>query len=108
MTWRFSVGNSTGGNPSWWLYAENNERTAVAGETFASLSNAKRGCENFKVNAAAFTYDIYLDTSGQYRWRAKATNGAIVASAGEAFSSKQAATAGAERVRTNAPHAEGP
>jgi uncharacterized protein YegP (UPF0339 family) len=47
-------------------------------------------------------FEIYADSSGNYRWRLKAANGQTVASSGESFSSKSSATRAAENVRDNA------
>ena len=44
---RFVVGNTQGGQPSWWLYGGNNEMVAWAGETFASTANAQRAATAF-------------------------------------------------------------
>jgi hypothetical protein len=32
---RFVVSNTDGGQPTWWLYGDNNKMVAWAGETFA-------------------------------------------------------------------------
>lgn len=104
--WRFVVGNNTAGKPSWWLYSANNEMTAWAGETFASLHGAQRAAAAFKTGAKTARYDIYLDSGGAWRWRA--WRGSVkVASSGEAFSSRYAAEQAAERVRNNAGAAGG-
>jgi hypothetical protein len=51
-------------------------------------------------------FEIYADSSGNYRWRLRASNGQIVASSGESFSSKANAIRAAENVRDNAGSAE--
>ena len=40
--WRFQVDNNQAGAATWWLYGGNNEMVAWAGESFASLFNARR------------------------------------------------------------------
>lgn len=47
---RFHVGDTKGGDSSWWLYGDNDEMIAWAGETFDSTSNAKRAAESFKAS----------------------------------------------------------
>lgn len=47
-------------------------------------------------------FQIYSDSSNNYRWRLKAANGQIVASSGESFDSKSNATRAAENVKANA------
>ena len=39
---------------------------------------------------AAPYWEMYRDTGGKYRWRLHASNGILVASSGESFSSKTA------------------
>jgi uncharacterized protein YegP (UPF0339 family) len=102
---RFEVGNNRGGKPSWWLYANNNELVAWAGETFASLYNAHRAAAAFKAAAEVARYEVYVDGAGQYRWRAWRSSDKVAAS-GEAFSSKWAAEFAAANVRDNAGNAD--
>lgn len=99
--WRFQVGNTQAGQPSWWLYAGNNEMVAWAGETFASAHNAQRAASAFKVGAKIARYDVYQDAGGSWRWRAWRGSDKVAAS-GESFSSKYAADQAASRVRDHA------
>ena len=50
-------------------------------------------------------FQIYLDKSGQYRFRLRATNGQIIASCGEPYTTKKAALGGIDSVKRNAPEA---
>lgn len=104
--WRFEVGNTQAGQPSWWLYAGNNEMVAWAGETFASTYNAQRAASAFKVGAKTARYDIYQDSGGSWRWRAWRGSDKVAAS-GESFSSRHAAEQAAHTVRANAGTAGG-
>ena len=102
---RFRVENTAGGNPSWWLHSSNGQQVAWAGETFASLSNAKRAAKAFQAGAEAATFEVYEDKGGKYRWRA-VRNGKIVASSGEAFASKSNANRAANNVQSKVGDAE--
>ncbi|WP_427869550.1 YegP family protein [Leucobacter luti] len=104
---RFLVENTAGGNPSWWLIASNGEKVAYAGETFASMSNAKRAAAAFKAGAAEAKFEVYEDKGGKYRWRAF-RGGNNVASSGEPFASKSNAQRAADNVQAKAGGAEGP
>lgn len=104
--WRFVVANNQAGNPTWWLYAGNNEMVAWAGETFASTYNASRAASAFKVGARTARYDVYQDAGGSWRWRAWRSSDKV-ASSGESFSSQHAAKEAARRVRDNAGGAAG-
>ena len=59
----FKVSNTQSGEPSWWLYGDNNKLVAWAGETFASTYNAERAAASFK----AVTHGLYpaRESSGQ-------------------------------------------
>jgi uncharacterized protein YegP (UPF0339 family) len=58
----------------------------------ASASN-----ERSKIVAAKF--ELYKSSNGEYRWRLKATNGQVIATGGEGYSSKAAAQGGIESVK---------
>ena len=51
-------------------------------------------------------FEVYQDKSGEYRWRLKASNGQVIASSGEGYSSKRSCLDGIESVKRNAPEAE--
>lgn len=107
MAMRFYVGNNTSGDPSWWLFGANDEMAAWAGETFASESNARRAALAFKAGAATASYEVYADTGGRWRWRARRASDKAAAS-GESFDSKSNAERAAVNVRDNARYAPGP
>ncbi|MEW5809631.1 MAG: DUF1508 domain-containing protein [Actinomycetota bacterium] len=104
---KFVVRNTTGGQPSWWLYSSNGQMVAWAGETFASTYNADRAAEAFKVGAKTASYDVYADSGGHWRWRA-IRGGNKVAASGESFYSYENAKRAAENVRDHAGGATGP
>lgn len=97
----FIITNNKGGQPSWWLYSTNNRMVAWAGETFASMSNARRAAEALKAGASTARYETYVDAGSKYRWRAWRSSDKVAAS-GESFSSKSAAQTAADNVRDNA------
>jgi uncharacterized protein len=103
----FEVGNTQGGEPSWWLYGANNKMVAWAGETFSSRDNAFRAATAFKTGASSARYEAYPDSGGQWRWRAWRSSDKV-ASSGESFSGKYEAERAAENVRANAGSATGP
>jgi hypothetical protein len=51
-------------------------------------------------------FEIYVDRSGEYRWRLAASNGQTIASSGESFASKANARRAAENVKENAGKAD--
>jgi len=99
--WQFKVGYDTGGKASWWLYATNGKMVAWAGESFASLANAQRAANGFRLGASTARYEVYQDSALAWRWRAWRSSDKV-ASSGEAFSGRYAAQEAAENVRRNA------
>jgi uncharacterized protein YegP (UPF0339 family) len=104
----FEVYNDSSGNARWRLIAGNGQTVASSGESFSSHASAVSAAENFKSKASSWNYDIYADSGGNHRWRAKSPNGQTVGSSGEAFDSKSNAQRAADNVRDNAGSATGP
>ncbi|WP_219846220.1 YegP family protein [Microbacterium foliorum] len=102
----FSVGESTTGNPSWWLYGDNDQQVAWAGEKFDSPYNAQRAALAFKAGAVAARFEVYPDAGNHYRWRAWRGSDKVAAS-GESFASQSNAQRAADNVRQNAGLASG-
>lgn len=103
----FTVANTQGGEPSWWLYGNNNRMVAWAGETFDSASNATRAAQAFKLGAASARFEVYPDAGGNWRWRAWRSSDKV-ASSGESFDNQDNAERAAINVRDNAGSASGP
>jgi uncharacterized protein YegP (UPF0339 family) len=65
---------------------------SVGEQVKVSISN-----ERSKIVAAKF--ELYKSSNGEYRWRLKASNGQVIATGGEGYSSKAAAQSGIESVK---------
>jgi uncharacterized protein len=104
----FSVYQDSGGNYRWRLTGGNGQTVAASGESFASRSNATRAADGFKANAKAYTFEVYADRVGKYRWRSKASNGERVATSGESFATRSNAQRAADNVQANVGSAAGP
>ena len=48
------------------------------------------------------TFEVFQDTSDEWRWRLVAANGNIIADSGEGYQSKQGAQRGIESVKNSA------
>lgn len=92
---------------SWWLYADNEEMVAWAGEIFPSHANAERAASAFRTSSPFANYDVYPDAGGrEWRWRAVFSSDKVAAS-GESFDSRFNAERAKENVRLNAQSARG-
>jgi len=49
----------------------------------------------------AAKFEVYVDKSGEYRWRLRATNGQIVATGGESYKTKDSCMGGINSVKKN-------
>jgi hypothetical protein len=47
----------------------------------------------------AAKFELYKSPNGEYRWRFRASNGKVIATGGEGYSSKAAAQSGIESVK---------
>ncbi|MFC6975742.1 HVO_2922 family protein [Halomicroarcula sp. GCM10025709] len=52
------------------------------------------------------TFELYVDSADDWRWRLRHDNGNIIADSGEGYASKDKAKQGIRSVKTNAPDAE--
>ncbi len=106
--WRYSVRDDAAGCPRWWLHTAGGELVAHAAEGFETSYLAKRSAENFKANAALWTYETYADGDDGFRWRAKAITGEVVAISGKSFDDEERAQRAANAAWTSARRAAGP
>lgn len=102
------------------LIAPNGQDIATS-EVYDTLAACRRGIESVRRNAPAAKledqttescrvltnpkFEVYLDRSGQFRFRLKARNGAIIA-VSDGYTAKTSCLAGIESVRKNAPSAQ--
>jgi uncharacterized protein YegP (UPF0339 family) len=52
------------------------------------------------------TFELYVDSADDWRWRLRHDNGNIIADSGEGYASKDKAKQGIRSVKTNAPDAD--
>ncbi len=106
MTYKVFADSS--GKYRWHLKGGNGQIVAVSGQSFADHINAVHAARDFKDSACTWTYEVYADTPGNYRWRAKADNRQIVASSGESFDSRSNARRAMRNVQVNGGKGIGP
>ena len=97
-----------GGKSRWRLKSSNGQTIASSGESFSTPAAAKKAASGFSKGAGKWNYEVYANKAGKHSWRAKATNGQTVGSAGAAFASKSNAQRAANNIRGNAGGASGP
>lgn len=97
-----------------------NNQVILTSEVYSSLAACKKGIESVRNNAPVAAvedqtvlgyeteknpkFEMYLDKSGEYRFRLKSKNGQTIAT-GEAYKAKAGCRNGIESVKKNAPDA---
>ena len=96
----------------------NNNQVICTSQTYASEDNCLKGVESVRNNCLSKIedrtveddvvknpkYEVYLDESGRYRFRLKASNGEIIA-ASQGYVSKKGCLKGIRSVMAHAPDA---
>jgi len=91
------------GEYRWRRRATNGNIVGAATEGYTKRADCKANAErhgmngNPKGHGSSDKWEMYQDKRGEHRWRRKATNGNIVGSSSEGYSSKAACKANAER-----------
>jgi uncharacterized protein YegP (UPF0339 family) len=105
--WRYTIEKDREGKPRWFLHAPNGKRIAVSGQAFDSTYDARQAADSFRSGASTWTYDVYAEDHGSFRWRATSNDGATVADSSDSFSEHADAQRSADDVQANAPEAAG-
>ena len=79
-------------------------REALMGTMALVLGPHRPGAEGH--DQAAMRFELYRDSRGRFRWRLKAGNGRVIATANEAYNTKAACRQAIERVRSGAATAQ--
>lgn len=106
MSLRFTTVPMQNGQFTWRLHTSNNELLARAGVGLDTFAAARRAAAAFKARSQDVVFEIYLNDSGEWRWRAWHSN-TIVARSCEAFATRSTAERSCANVRVNAATADG-
>lgn len=100
-TWEFYKDKA--GEHRWRRTASNGNIVGAATEGYSSKSDCEANAERHGYNGnpkglgGGDKWEFYTDKSGEHRWRRQASNGEIVGSSSEAYSSGSDCRANAER-----------
>ena len=98
----------------------NNGEVIATSEVYTTEAACRKGIESVRNNSQAAVedqtvepievkkhpkYEMYVDKSGEYRFRLKARNGEIIA-VGESYKAKASCLNGIDSIKRNAPEAE--
>ena len=92
----------------WRLKAGNGAILATPGQGYKAMADAKAGVESVMKSGMddALKYEVYGDDKKEYRWRLKAGNGKIIATASESYKKKGDADAAVDSIRAKVAKAE--
>ena len=92
----------------WRLKATNGAILATPGQGYKAMADAKAGVENVMKSGTdeKMKFEVYGDDKKEYRWRLKAGNGQIIASASEGYKKKADADAAVDSIKANVAKAE--
>ena len=98
----FEVYADAAGEYRWRLVHRNGNILADSGQGYTRRNDATRAVYRIRDGIDNYSFEVFEDDAGEYRWRLVADNGNIVADSGEGYSSQSAAEDAVERVREHA------
>ena len=92
----------------WRLKASNGEILATPGQGYKKIADAKKGVENVMKCGTdeKMKFEVYEDAKKEFRWKLKAGNGQVIASASEGYKAKADAEKAVESIKDGAAKAE--
>ena len=92
----------------WRLKAGNGAVLATAGQGYKAKADAKKGVDNLMKAGTddKMKFEVYEDGKKQFRWRLKAGNGQVIATASEGYKAKADAEKALESIKEKACKAE--
>jgi uncharacterized protein YegP (UPF0339 family) len=90
----------------WRLVHQNGNILADSGDGYSRRRDARRAVDRLRNSVDDATFELYEDEAGEYRWRARSSNGRIVADSGEGYADRSGGREALERVREHLPAAD--
>ena len=72
----------------WRLKAGNGEVLATSGQGYRAKTDCQTGMERIEKEADKLVFEVYQDHANEFRWRANATNGQVVATSSQGYKAK--------------------
>src|SRR4249919_3227059 len=85
---KFEVYQDASKDFRWRLKAGNGEVLATPGQGYKAKTDCQKGVERIKTEADKLAFEVYEDNSNEFRWRAKAANGQVVATSSQGYKTK--------------------
>ncbi len=78
---------------------------ATGGQGYKAKADCLHGVKIIQDGSDKLNYEVYQDKAGDYRWRAKSSNGQVVGSSGSGYKTKAACDSAVDVVKKGAPKA---
>lgn len=92
---KFEVYKDSKDEVRWRLKSGNGQIVAVASEGYKAKQDATKAIMSIQSGLDKLKFEVFEDMAKEYRWRLKASNGEILAVAGESYKNKADAEKGA-------------
>jgi uncharacterized protein YegP (UPF0339 family) len=103
---KFEVYQDASKEYRWRLKAGNGEVLATPGQGYKAKSDCIKGVERIKTESDKLNFEVYEDSSKEFRWRAKAANGQVVATSSQGYKAKADCEKAIELIKKGAGKAE--
>lgn len=103
---KFEVYQDASKDFRWRLKAGNGEVLATPGQGYKAKTDCHKGVERIKTEADKLAFEVYEDNSNEFRWRAKAANGQVVATSSQGYKTKTDCELAINLIRKGAAMAE--
>jgi uncharacterized protein YegP (UPF0339 family) len=105
---KFELYKDKAGEFRWRLKAANGAILATGGQGYKDKADAKHGIELVQKSGTddKLKYEFFEDTKKEHRWRLKAANGQVIASASEGYKAKADAEKAVDNIKAHAAKAE--
>jgi uncharacterized protein YegP (UPF0339 family) len=102
---KFEVYQDSANDYRWRLVSgEGNDRQVLAtgGQGYKAKADCMHGVDVMQKGGDKLTFDVYEDNGGQSRWRAKASNGQVMAASGSSYKTKAECDQAVETIKKGA------
>jgi uncharacterized protein YegP (UPF0339 family) len=90
----------------WRLKAGNGEVLATAGQGYKAKTDCQKGVQRIKTEYDKLAFEVYEDNANEFRWRAKAANGQVVATSSQGYKAKADCEKAIDLIRKGAAKAD--
>jgi uncharacterized protein YegP (UPF0339 family) len=90
----------------WRLKAGNGEVLATPGQGYKAKTDCQKSVERIKTEADKLAFEVYEDNSNEFRWRAKAANGQVIATSSQGYKAKADCEKAINLIRKDAAKAD--